>query len=82
MVKVLELWLSNLVCQTKSPVNLLRAITTAGPYIPTINNSSAMVGVALDTVQLTPATNPVGVNPVSSCKFFFQTRLPSHALTA
>ncbi|KAH1200024.1 hypothetical protein GmHk_18G053238 [Glycine max] len=78
MVTTLELWLSKRVSQTKSPVDLFTAITTAGPYIPTIRrSSSAMVGVALATVQLTPATNPVALSPVKFPKFCFHTSLTS-----
>ena len=41
-----------------------------------IRKSPAVVGVALDTVQLTIGTNPVALRPVNSCKFFSQTRDP------
>ncbi|OMO79231.1 Reverse transcriptase, RNA-dependent DNA polymerase [Corchorus capsularis] len=53
-----------------------------GPEIPMISKSSAIVGVALATVQLTLKRKSVPLRPVKSCKFFCQMRYPSEALTA
>ena len=44
--------------------------------------SPAIVGVDLDTVQLTLVTNPVALRLVKFCRFCFHTRDPSDALTA
>lgn len=59
-------WLSSWVDQTSSPVNLSTAITMAGPEIPMMSKSSAIVGVALATVQLTFTIKPVALSPVNS----------------
>lgn len=82
MVTILRDLLSSLVDQRSWPVAHLTAITNAGPLIVTMSLSSATVGVDLDTVSVTFVKVPVGGMPVRFCRYCFQMREPSDALTA
>lgn len=82
MVIKLRAWSSSLVFQTSFPFDLFTATTTAGPQSPKISQFPATVGVDLDTVELTLRVKPGLLIPVKFCKFCFQIRDPSAALTA
>lgn len=57
-------WLPSWVDQTGSPVNLSTAITMAGPKIPMMSQSTAIVGVGHETVQLTFMIKPMAHHPL------------------